>query len=123
MTRERAEELLALFSDESVRTVVRPLIDELAGIEDRIAELEKEPFIRYHKSDRSIQKMTPAGRLYKDLVAKQTDIVRMLLLQLRRDGETEEESPLREYLRKLEADGRCRSRTRYATTQTPGGRR
>ena len=102
MTAERARELRSLFSDPAVLSVAGPLIDELAGIEDRIAELEGEPFIRYHKSDRSIQKMTPAGRLYKDLVAKQTDIVRMLLLQLRRDGETDEESPLREYLRKLE---------------------
>ena len=112
MTSERAKELRALFDDPAVLAVAGPLIDELAGIEDRIAGLRDEPFIRFHPEDRSIQKATPAGRLYKDLVAKQTDIVRMLLLQLRRDGETEEESPLREYLRKLEEDGRCPSQTR-----------
>ena len=105
MTAERARELRSFFTDPAVLAVAGPLIDELAVIEDRIAELESEPFIRYHPKDRSIQKATPAGRLYKDLVAKETDIVRMLLLQLRRDGETEEESPLREYLRKLEEGG------------------
>lgn len=36
MTAERAEEILALFSDESVRTIVRPLAEELADVEDRI---------------------------------------------------------------------------------------
>ena len=104
MTAERARELRSLFTDPAVLSVAGPLIDELAVIEERIAELENEPFIRYHPKDRSLQKATPAGRLYKDLVAKETDIVRMLLLQLRRDGDAEEESPLREYLRRLEAE-------------------
>jgi hypothetical protein len=102
MTAERARELKSLFTDPAVLAVAGPLIDELAGIEDRITELRGEPFIRFHPKDRSIQKATPAGRLYKDLVSKQTDIVRILLMQLRRDGEMEEESPLREYLRRLE---------------------
>lgn len=117
MTRARVDELMALFSDEAVRTVVRPLVEELADVEDRIAEVKREPFIRFHPQDRSIQKATPAGRLYKDLLAKQTDIVRVLLMQLRRDGETEEDSPLREYLKSLEGR-RCRSPTRYARTRS-----
>lgn len=104
MTAEREKELRALFTDPAVLAVAGPLIGELAGIEDRIAGLRDEPFIRFHPEDRSIQKATPAGRLYKDLVAKETDIVRMLLMQLRRDGDAEEESPLREYLRRLEAE-------------------
>ena len=58
MTQERAEELLALFTDESVRAVVRPLVCELADVEDRIRETERLPLIRVHKDDPSIQKST-----------------------------------------------------------------
>lgn len=114
MTRERAEELKALFTDPATLVVVSPLIEELADIEDRIRELKKEPMVRYYAKDRSIQKSTPSARLYKDLLAKQTDIVRILLRQLNRDGDDDNDSPLREYLRRMEEESRCRSRSRYA---------
>lgn len=99
---DRVSELLNLFPDESVRIVVRPLIEELADIEDRIREVRKLPLIRVHPDNPSIQKSTAAGRLYHSLLAKQTDIVRMLLRQLGKTGDDEEDSPLRAYLRTLE---------------------
>ena len=102
MTRERAEEILALFSDESVRTIVRPLAEELADVEDRIREVKRLPLIRVHPQDPSIRKTTAAGRLYHTLLAKQTDIVRMLLRQLGKSGDDDEDSPLRAYLRTLD---------------------
>ena len=103
MTKERADELMALFSDESVKTVVRPLVRELAELEDRIEGIKALPLIRVHPEDPSIQKATPAGRLYQSLLGRQTDIVRMLLRQLNRDGDDGEDSPLRQYLKSLEA--------------------
>lgn len=102
MTKERVDELMALFDDEAVRTVVRPLVEELADVEDRIQEVKKLPLIRVHPEDPSIQKSTAAGRLYHTLLAKQTDIVRMLLRQLGKSGDGGEDSPLRAYLRTLE---------------------
>lgn len=111
MTKERAEELKALFTDPATLLVVSPLIEELADVEDRIQALKKEPMVRYHPRDRSIQKSTPSARLYKDLLAKQTDIVRILLRQLNRDGDDDGDSPLREYLRRMEEESRCRSPT------------
>lgn len=102
MTKERADELMALFDDEAVRVVVRPLVEELADVEDRIQEIKKLPLIRVHPADPSIQKSTAAGRLYHTLLAKQTDIVRMLLRQLGKSGDDGEDSPLRAYLRTLE---------------------
>lgn len=102
MTQARADELMALFSDDSVRAVVRPLVEELADVEDRIQEVKRLPLIRVHPDDPSIQKSTAAGRLYQSLLGRQTDIVRMLLRQLGRSGDDEEESPLRAYLRTLE---------------------
>lgn len=111
MTRERAEELKALFTDPATLVVVSPLIEELADVEDRMQALKQEPMVRYHPRDRSIQKSTPSARLYKDLLAKQTDIVRILLRQLNRDGGDDNDSPLREYLRRMEEESRCRSPT------------
>ena len=102
MTQTRADELLALFQDEDVRMIVRPLIEELADVEDRIRETESLPLIRVHSKDASIQKSTAAGRLYLSLIGRQTDIVRMLLRQLGKSGDGDEESPLRAYLRTLE---------------------
>ena len=102
MTQARVDELMALFSDESVRTVVRPLVEELADVEERIQEVKRLPLIRVHPTDPGIQKSTAAGRLYHTLLAKQTDIVRMLLRQLGRKGDDDEDSPLRAYLRTLE---------------------
>lgn len=102
VTQARVDELMALFSDESVRTVVRPLVEELADVEDRIREVKRLPLIRVHPQDPSIQKSTAAGRLYHTLLAKQTDIVRMLLRQLGKSGDDDEDSPLRAYLRTLD---------------------
>lgn len=119
MTRERAEELKALFTDPSTLAVVSPLIEELADLEDRIQALKREPMVRYYAKDRSIQRATPSARLYKDLLAKETDIVRILLRQLNRDGAGEEDSPLREYLRRMEEE-RCRSRSLSATPGQDG---
>jgi len=48
-----------------------------------------------------VQKQTPAGKLYKDLLAQEKDIVRILCSQLRKN-DTDEESPLRKYLRGLD---------------------
>lgn len=102
MTQARVDEIMALFDDEAVRTVVRPLVEELADVEDRIQEVKRLPLIRVHPKDPSIQKSTAAGRLYHTLLAKQTDIVRMLLRQLGKSGDDGEDSPLRAYLRTLE---------------------
>jgi len=98
MTRE--DDLKSLFSG-STLVMVTPLIEELVYIESQIESLRKEPMIRYHPSDRSIQKMTPAARLYKDLVAKETDIVRTLTTILRRSESDGDVSPLRAYLERM----------------------
>lgn len=101
MTEERVEELCKIFSDlEDVYPVVRPLIEELAFIEGQLEELKKHPFIKYHPKNPDLQKVTPSGRMYKELLAQQKDIVRILCGQLRK-VETTENSPLREYLKQL----------------------
>jgi len=94
----RRDELLALFSDKDVLTIVTPLIDELCFIEEQIEELKKEPMIRYHPKNRAIQKLTLSGRLYKELLSKKTELTKTLYSMARKSAEGGETSPLREYL-------------------------
>lgn len=100
---KRTDELKKIFSefDKNVQAVVTPLFAEMDFIESQLVELKKKPFIKYHPKDPSVQKQTPAGKLYKDLLAQEKDIVRILCSQLRKQ-DTDEESPLRKYLRKLD---------------------
>lgn len=102
---KRSDELKKIFSefDKNVQAVVVPLFSEMEFIEAQLVELKKKPFIKYHPKDPSVQKQTPAGKLYKELLAQEKDIVRILCSQLRKN-DTDEESPLRKYLRKLEND-------------------
>lgn len=100
---KRVDQLKKIFSefDQNVQTVVAPLFSEMEFIEAQLVELKKKPFIKYHPKDPSVQKQTPAGKLYKDLLAQEKDIVRILCSQLRKN-DTDEESPLRKYLRELD---------------------
>lgn len=100
---KRTDELKKIFSefDKNVQAVVTPLFAEMDFVESQLVELKKKPFIKYHPKDPSIQKQTPAGKLYKDLLAQEKDIVRILCSQLRKQ-DTDEESPLRKYLRELD---------------------
>jgi hypothetical protein len=102
---KRSDELKKIFSefDKNVQAVVAPLFSEMEFIEAQLVELKKKPFIKYHPKDPSVQKQTPAGKLYKELLAQEKDIVRILCSQLRKN-DTDEESPLRKYLKRLNND-------------------
>ena len=99
----RKEDLLKIFEgvDGDILTIVTPLIDDLVFIEGQLEELKGKPFIKYHPTDNNLQKQTPAGRLYRDLLAQEKDIVRILCSQLHKGGASEDESPLRAYLKNL----------------------
>ena len=102
---KRSDELKKIFSDfdKNVQAVVTPLFSEMEFIEAQLVELKKKPFIKYHPKDPTIQKQTPAGKLYKELLAQEKDIVRILCSQFRKN-DTDEESPLRKYLKRLNDD-------------------
>lgn len=100
----RKDDLLKIFEgmDKNVLTIVEPMVGELVFIEEQLVELRSKPFIKYHPNDESLQKQTPAGKLYKDLLAQQKDIVRILCSQLHKTGAEDSDSPLRTYLKSLE---------------------
>lgn len=75
-----------------------PLVDDAVYLEQQLEELRKLPKIKIHPADPSKQKATPAAKLYKEMLQQYTNIIKVLTRQSDLD-ETEEESPLRKWLK------------------------
>lgn len=103
----RKEELLKIFEgmNDNVLTIVSPMIDDLVFIEEQLEALRKYPFIKTHPKDPTLQKATPAGRLYSNLLGQEKDIVRILCSLIHKSESGDSESPLRIYLKGLETRG------------------
>jgi hypothetical protein len=99
----RAEELHEIFKgiDESKQKIVSPLIDEAVFLEGQMTELKKYPFIKFHPQNPNLQKVTAAGKQYREFLQTYTNIIDKLCRIYGRE-EGEEESPIRQYLRGLE---------------------
>jgi len=98
---DRKKELLTLLKDGSQDELkARQLIDEIVFIEQRMVELKQYPFIAVNPKNPAQQKPTAASRQYKELLQQYNNCLR-LLLRITGDigGDSEEESPLRAWLK------------------------
>ena len=95
----REAELLGMVPEES-RTKAARLVEEIVFIEDRMTELKKLPFIRINPKDPEKQKSTPAAKQYKEYVQQYNNSLKLLLKLCGDLKDTEEESPLRQWLRR-----------------------
>ena len=98
----RADELHNIFKDvdEGKKAIVNNLIDEAVFLEVQLAELKKYPFIKFHPTNPNLQKITAAGKQYREFLQTYTNIMDKLCRIYGKD-EGEEESPLREYLKRI----------------------
>lgn len=92
---ERKEELLKIINNE---TALVPLVNEMVYLEEQLDMLRELPKIRVHPKDPSKQKATPAAKMYKEYLQQYVNVVK-ILLKATGTGETDEESPLREWMR------------------------
>lgn len=94
----RTEELKNIFKDvdEGKRKIVDRLIDEAVYLEERLEELKKYPPIKFHPKNPNLQKVTAAGKQYREYLQTYTNIVDKLCRIYGKD-EGEEESPLRNF--------------------------
>ena len=104
---DRKNEFLSLLKDgKQDELKARQLIDELVFLEQQMDDLKKLPFIAVNPKNPSQQKPTAASRQYKEFLQQYNNSLR-LLLKITGDigGDTEEESPLRAWLksRKVES--------------------
>ena len=66
------------------RSLVDQLIGECVWLEEQMIEVKKLPFIRINPKDPSLQKATPAARLYKEYATSYMNGIRLLLNTLRK---------------------------------------
>ncbi len=99
----RAEQLHSIFKDvdEGKRIIVDRLIDEAVYLEERLAELKKYPHIKFHPQNPTLQKITAAGKQYREYLQTYTNIMDKLAKVYGKD-EGVDESPLRAFLKGLE---------------------
>lgn len=92
---ERKKELLECISNDAALV---PLVDEVVFLEGKLEELKKLPFLKIHPENPTLQKATPAAKLYKELLQQYTNCIKIL----ERVGgveSTDEESPLRKWVK------------------------
>lgn len=99
----RVDELRDIFKslDENKQKIVSPLIEEAVFLEEQMTELKKYPFIKFHPTNPNLQKVTAAGKQYREFLQTYTNIIDKLCRMYGKD-EGEEESPLRAFLKGLE---------------------
>lgn len=95
----RREELLGLICKNGADNDVKAtqLIDEILFIEEQLIFLKTLPFININPKNPMQQKATPAAKQYKELLQQYNNSLRLLLKMSGDIGESEEESPLRQW--------------------------
>lgn len=97
---ERKQELLSLLKNaDEDELKARRLVDEIVFLEERMDELKQYPFIAINPKNPSQQKPTAASKQYKEFLQQYNNSMRLFLRITGDIGETEEESPLREWLK------------------------
>jgi len=90
----RIDELNKLIGD---NIALKPLIEQMIELEERLAEVKGLPFIKVHPSDPTRQKLTPAHKAYREYLMQYVNVVRVLMRATGTD-EADEESPLRKWM-------------------------
>ena len=98
---KREIELRNIIADSGSENQIKAcrLVEEIIFIEDKLVELKKLPFLAVNPKNPMQQKATPASKQYKELLQQYNNSLRLLFRLLGDFGETEEESPLRKWLR------------------------
>ena len=99
----RAEELHSIFKgiDGDKYKIVSNLIDEAVFLEVQMQGLKKYPHIKFHPKNPELQKITAAGKQYREYLQTYTNIIDKLC-RIYNNEDTEEESPLRAFLKGLQ---------------------
>lgn len=87
-----------LFNSVENDETLKPLIEQMVYLEDELENLKKLPKYRVHPNDITKQKLTVAGKLYKEYLQQYINVVKVVV-KITGIDETEEDSPLREWLK------------------------
>ena len=92
---ERKEELMKLVND-SNRTTILPLIDQMIYLETQLDYYRTLPMINVNPENPMQQKATPAAKLYKEFLQQYTNVVKVISRITTNENE-QDESPLRKW--------------------------
>lgn len=97
----RKEDLLKIINKAGSQNEIKAaqLVDEIVFIEEQLVELKRLPFIAVNPKNPMQQKTTPASKQYKELLQQYNNSMRLLLRMSGEYGETEEDSPLRKWVK------------------------
>lgn len=92
---DRKEELLKIVND-SNRSTILPLIDEMMYLENQLDYYRTLPMIKVNPENPMQQKATPAAKLYKEFLQQYTNVVKVIARATIGENH-QEESPLRKW--------------------------
>ena len=97
----RKEDLIKIINQSGADNDIKAaqLIDEIVFLEEQLVELKKLPFIAVNPKNPMQQKATPASKQYKGLLQQYNNSLRLLFRLSGEFGESEEESPLRKWIK------------------------
>ena len=78
------------------------LIEEIIFLEDQMEILRGLPFIKINPKNNMQQKATPAAKMYKETLQQYNNSLRLLFRLTGDMGESEEDSPLRRWIKSRE---------------------
>jgi hypothetical protein len=100
---DRKQELIEIIRHgEHDEAIACRLIDEVVFLERRLVELREYPFLAINPKNPEQQRQTPAAKQYKELLQQYTNAIK-ILMKMSGDSECVEESPLRAFMKKLNA--------------------
>ena len=91
---DRVRELEKIFEnvDEDKRKVIEPLLEDVAFLERKLAELRKLPLLRVHPNNPERQETTAAGKMYKEYLQSYLNAVKVLQSTLSRYTQEEQDA-------------------------------
>ncbi len=87
--------------DKVLQPLAKSMIDDLKKVNKHLEYLDTLERIEIHPKDANKQRQTAAGKQYKEYLQQKTNIFKALCSLVSKKG-TEEDSPLRAYLKSIE---------------------
>lgn len=97
----RKDEILKLFEKVDCKELIIKSVDDMLFLENQLDQLRNVPHIKYHPTNPELQKRTEAGKLYKEYLQQYNNIVKTLCSILNKTDVENDNSPLRDYFKKV----------------------
>lgn len=101
----RRENLDEIFKDieDNKKQLIKPMLDNIAFLEERMEELKKLPFIQVNPKNPTQQRTTKASRLYKECSQSYMNAIRMVYSMI--NGHEIEDDPVQKFLEERQKFG------------------